>query len=40
MNELDRKLREALSTDDTDLPLGEPSLWEQVIAMFGGGFAG
>jgi hypothetical protein len=38
MNELDRKIRERLATDDTELlaPLAEPSLWKQVIEMFGG----
>ncbi len=42
MNELDRRISERLAADEAELlgPLGEPSLWRQVIEMFGGGFAG
>ena len=38
MNELDRKIREALAADDAELlgPLGEPPLWDQVIELFQG----
>jgi hypothetical protein len=38
MNELDRKIREALPADEAELlgPLDEPSLWQQVLEMFQG----
>src|SRR5260370_31854248 len=38
MNELDRKIREALPADEAELlgPLDEPPLWEQVTQMFRG----
>ena len=38
MNELDRKIREALGADEAELlgPLEEPPLWEQVMETFRG----
>jgi hypothetical protein len=38
MNDLDRKIREALPPDEAELlgPPGEPSLWEEVTEMFRG----